>query len=296
MEDWAYASSWDPDLLLQCEPTTFGGYPSSKTTYSDSSLRVFNILVETSNDKIPSTGLGTTLDVLNPESEGNGHIPRNLRLSLLSVDLVEPYVWFTEVNNILLASDIIPLQDRSGRSCQRNNVTHLSAEDQVIQLKWMVGGGFEIEQTEIWYAKWDDMPASMVDCLSQPSITDIREFMKSGTPIGATSGTGMFSSDGPTEFRATIDLSDFTAGEEIVILASARVDQSWSEQPGSAMPQVPPQSHIANARTNPNWYHESERNIVQGRLDWFSSPLTVFVPGDAIVHISSPTGRESPAG
>jgi len=63
----------------------------------------------------------------------------------------------------------------------------------------------------------------------------------------------------------------------VVILASARLDQQWSSQPNGISPNLPVQSHIANVRTNPGWYHESDNNIVQGRADWFSLPVTVEI-------------------
>ncbi|KAL7450557.1 hypothetical protein ACHAWC_002466 [Mediolabrus comicus] len=43
MEDWAFAGSWDPDRVVQCTPTTYGGYPPEKTRYNNSTLRAFNI-------------------------------------------------------------------------------------------------------------------------------------------------------------------------------------------------------------------------------------------------------------
>ncbi len=84
---------------------------------NNSVLRAFNLLIETSNDKTPSSSsLGTSLDVLSETSSGNGHVSRNIRLSLLSADLVEPYVSFLGVNNVSLVTNILPL---TGRYCPR---------------------------------------------------------------------------------------------------------------------------------------------------------------------------------
>ena len=58
MEDWAYAASWEAGTLKRgCEPTTFGGYDITRTNeYDSASVRAFNILVETSDDKSPPDG------------------------------------------------------------------------------------------------------------------------------------------------------------------------------------------------------------------------------------------------
>ena len=60
--------------MVQCTPQTFGGYPPERTTYNESSLRMFNVLVEASDIKTPPRGTtGTTEELLKPNGEGNGH-------------------------------------------------------------------------------------------------------------------------------------------------------------------------------------------------------------------------------
>lgn len=107
MEDWAYAGSWDKAAVPVCKPPTFGGYPAEKTQYNDAMLRAFNILVETSDMKRPTEdtlgkmslqGTGNEGDsMLVVEGEGDGHVPRNLRLSYAVLDLLEPYVHSTRL-------------------------------------------------------------------------------------------------------------------------------------------------------------------------------------------------------
>ena len=164
-EDWAYASSFEPDGVSRCEDESYRGRDregrddgngeggarnkdntsSSKGRYTplpDASLRAFNILVETSDNKHPPDeryGSHLTLPILqkfyrsiqttaggagndNHSSEhdsspsspssspsslsslpqellaggrGDGHVPRNVRLSLALIDLVQPYVQWT---------------------------------------------------------------------------------------------------------------------------------------------------------------------------------------------------------
>lgn len=301
MEDWAYATSWDPDRVLTCRPTTYGGYPATHQEISPAALRMFNMLVETSNDKTPTTGLGTTYHVLNSTSLGNGHIPRNIRIALLAIDLVEPYLSFTGMHVVgdtaavsrqrysqLLppgVSDPVPLLDpSSGNKCRKwHSVTLPSmfatlSNTSAIQIEWTVGGALEVNEVALWYAKWENIPKGTLDCLSQPT-NETLDWMHPATILESTKGTGTFSPQGPTTFRGVIPITYLQQepGTEMIILASARVDQSWRLSPVNVRPRVQPQSHLANVRTNADWYFESENNIIQGRLDWFSLPLIIRI-------------------
>lgn len=123
MEDWSYAASWDTDRVVQCTPTTYGGYPPEKTRYGPGNLRTFNALVETSNEKTPrDADLGTDEDLLTPYGAGNGHISRNVRLSLSLIDLVEPYVQILDAAGRELRDDVVPLSPRWYRSSMKTKV------------------------------------------------------------------------------------------------------------------------------------------------------------------------------
>mmetsp|Transcript_15249 Transcript_15249/g.42201 ORF Transcript_15249/g.42201 Transcript_15249/m.42201 type:complete len:755 (-) Transcript_15249:40-2304(-) len=276
MEDWAYASSWDPDRVIPCKPSTYSGYPVQKTTYNNSTLRVLNMLVETSNDKIPTKNLGSSWDLLNGFSvAGNGHISRNIRLSLLAAELVQPWLSIRNVNELELTDDIVPLTSRA--NCQDYKRVLIPPKSRKVVIEWVVGGSLTINVTKLWYAKWSDVPD--VTCESQPPV-NIEEQMTEGTPISATSGKTSYASTSGAKtahFSASMDVSDFKEHDMLVVMVSARVDQDWATQPGNVEPKKPPQSHMANARTNPDWHHESAGKVIQGRLDWFSIPLTIEV-------------------
>lgn len=287
MEDWAYAGSWTPQKVPQCTPRTFGGYPIEKTTYNNSTLRVFNMLVETSDDKEPKQHLGNSMEVLNKDTDGNGHISRNIRLALLSADMVEPYVGILGVNNLVLTDDIVPTMQREATSCVDTKAVMVARNAEKVDVEWTVGGALSIDSTELWYAKWDDLSGE-IECWTQPDNTD------GLVSVGGTmSGTGFFSNQGsrprPEEsatgikmtngplFHASILLKKFKKGDKILVIASARVDKAWKDQPDDVLPKVPPQSHIVNARTDPSYLHESNGKRIQGRLDWFSMPLTIVI-------------------
>jgi hypothetical protein len=274
MEDWAYAGSWDPEHVIQCVPETYGGYPAEKTQYDQSTLRAFNMLVETSNEKIPPADcLGSTLDIMTNTPSGNGHVARNIRLALLAAELVEPYVRIGTVNELDLSEDTVPLAARD--SCQAVAVPHNSRK---VVLRWTVGGALAVDETALFYAKWDAQLEAALDCSGKhPNVAALLPLLKPATAIGATAGVTQFGSTAPSPpFSASVEISDFSAGDKIVVIARAKVDQAWGQPMAGANPSLPPQSHLVNARTNPEWRHEKpDGKVIQGRLNWYSMPVTI---------------------
>eukprot|EP00541_Cyclophora_tenuis_P000385 CAMPEP_0116569836 /NCGR_PEP_ID=MMETSP0397-20121206/16568_1 /TAXON_ID=216820 /ORGANISM="Cyclophora tenuis, Strain ECT3854" /LENGTH=557 /DNA_ID=CAMNT_0004097551 /DNA_START=29 /DNA_END=1703 /DNA_ORIENTATION=- len=310
MEDWAYAGSWDPARVIQCQPTTYDNYPKEKTVYNNATLRVFNMLIETSHQKIPSQSkLGTSESVLDKDTNGNGHISRNIRLALSAHDLVEPYASVVGVNDLALSDDIIPL---TNRSCEENDkaIKKVMIPKNLAQVtvEWTVGGALTIHNTTLWYAKSTDIPSGTLDCLEQPSADAIRAHFKEGKVHGAVNGTGYLSplgaqphpsvsatdvepSLGPL-FTASIDVNDLKQGDKLTVIASARVDQSWTRPANGVIgPNVGPQAHVVNVRTNPDWFFESNGKHIHGRLDWFSIPIQIVV-GDYSDSIGNQAGKE----
>jgi hypothetical protein len=285
-EDWAYAGSWDPERVITCQPSTFGGYGDDKTSYGPGTLRAFNMLVESSDNKIPpENALGTSQDLLKHDSAGTGYVSRNIRLSLLSAELVEPYVAITEVNELVLADDLVPTVDRSERSCQKTKTVSVPANSRKVVVQWSVGGALTVDSTQIWYGKWSDVPMDKLDCLSQPEMKDVESLLQSGTSIGSAQGTGRFHPGDVSQspFSASLEISKFSVGDQLVVLASARVDQNWlTTTPRERVrPAVAPQSHVVNSRTNASWRFENDDGkVVWGRLDWFSAPLTIVLRED----------------
>ena len=280
MEDWAYAASWDPKRVIQCQPTSFGGYPAEKTVYDESNLRVFNMLVETSNNKIPpKSQLGSTLDIMTRSSKGNGHVARNIRLALLAAELVQPYVSIKKVNELTLSDDVVPLVDHSSDSCRKDKAVRVPHNSRKVVMGWTVGGSLEVNTTQLWYAKWSDIPKNF-NCWMQPT-EKLESFMKMGTPIGPSYGSTRFSTVSTPSplFTASFEIDNFKPNDEILVIATAKVDTSWATQGERPIGPagMPPQSHIVNARTNPTWHHEHAGKVIQGRLFWASIPVTIVI-------------------
>ncbi|GAX14250.1 hypothetical protein FisN_1Hh444 [Fistulifera solaris] len=284
MEDWAYAGSWDPDRVISCEPDSFGGYPKEKTIYNNSTLRVFNMLIETSHKKIPhKSTLGTSMDVMRSDTEANGHVSRNIRLALLSLELVQPYLSIASVNGYSFIDDVVPqYPQKDSYSCKVTKALNVSSALTELTIQWTVGGALDIDDTQLWYGKWDDLLMNELNCWSQPSTDVLKDVLKKASPIGTMSGKGAFATGSPVggagaTFSALVDMSSFEAGDEIIVIAMAEVDKGWKDQPKNIKPQVPPQSHMVNARTNPEWYHETDGSVIQGRVQWFSMPATLYI-------------------
>jgi hypothetical protein len=269
--------SWDKSHVLGCQPRTFGGYATSKTFYNDANLRAFNILVETSLDKIPITSLGTSRDILLQDTSGNGHVSRNVRVSLAAIDLVEPYVSIVAINDKAVTGDFAPLKKSS---CKLLPSISIPKDAKELTIHWTVGGAISIDSTSIWIADAKKVSdADLKNCTSQPEITTINKLFQMGKSFA---GEGFFSINGPQpthgftigpRFTSKVLLSSET--DSFLVIASAKVDSSWAKQPSKFDPDVKPQSHLANVRTNPSWKFSHSNQTIQGRVDWFSIPIRI---------------------
>lgn len=68
-------------------------------------------------------------------------------------------------------------------------------------------------------------------------------------------------------------------------LTEANVEQDWAYQgigSDNPSPDVPPQSHMVNARTNPKWDMQWNGHRVKASLDWFSPVRLVLF---AVYHL-----------
>jgi len=316
MEDWSYAASWDKDRVVQCTPTTYGGYPPERTTYGPGNLRTFNALVETSNDKTPQDAdLGTDEDLLTPYGAGNGHISRNVRLSLALIDLVEPYVQILDAAGRELRDDVVPLSPRWYRSSMKTKVLTIPEGTGNTTIGWTVGGSVSVDSTALMVGRWDDLDGTVFDGMTQPTKQQLDDYFASLPQGGDNVWFSEAQGPGPAKwnerlgfydpaslaaaepgssasinddilpeavYRSSIDLSQYEEGDQIAVYAVARVDQSWADQENNVLGSLRPQTNVVNARTDPQWRQEylasdGTKKVVQGRLDWFSIPLTIEV-------------------
>lgn len=300
MEDWAYAASWDKQHTISCTPKTYDNYPTDRTIYDEGMLRTINMLVETSDQKEPlEHTLGTNQDLFSPDGEGNGHISRNIRLSLLAIDVVQPYVSLTRVNGIDLTDlDAIPLLRKDPNNCS-SAIVQMSHSNETATVQWTVGGSFDVDETYLVYGRQEEMVGSgIVYCTSQPDPQRLNSWISSimnNTNIGniqvsaTQSGRTRWHEQGSKpvrgsqqlgylpldpEFDASILTSSFQPGDSILIFAMATVDSSWNKSNSAA------QSHLANTRTNDSWHVTNSAGMaIQGHVRWISTPVVLQLEG-----------------
>lgn len=207
MEDWAYAASWENAFVSDgaqkpfqpCTPKTFGGYPAEKTVYNNLTHRAFNMLIETSNNKQPKeAALGAFEDIYATELDyfrvqpgfKAGHITQNVRLALMMIEMVQPYIrWVSAGLSALSTADATELdafrpaslyvendeeltemgcggfatKNTAVASCssttcrvQRANETEVAK----IQLAWEVLGAFTVDKTHVELSTSADFKAA----------------------------------------------------------------------------------------------------------------------------------------
>ena len=161
---------------------------------------------------------------------------------------MEPYIQILGVNNVSLSTDILPLTEPN---CNRMKAVRVPQNLSQLTVEWTVGGVFEIDSTSLYYGNWNSV--SGVDCTSHPP-SDINLSLLHGAMLTSSSGTGYFSKFGVSPStvsvtgdqplgpvsQASVDISSFSLGDEVIVLASAKVDQSWVEQPDNF---APPSTH-----------------------------------------------------
>lgn len=311
MEDWAFAGSWDPDRVVQCTPDTYGGYEKKRTTYNNSTLRAFNMLIETSDKKEPSReDLGTRRDpLISGNGRENGHVARNIRLALLAMDVVEPYVSIRGVEGLIFEDDVVPTLNlkRSTTSYYDDAKLVWVPSDVRKKITWTVGGAINIDSTEIVFGLWDALPTQLMENTNgfYPSIetrkiidASFQTAQPSNIQGGNSSGRSRWHADGAYPagsnvsgqsynfdpiFEADIDTGNIPSGTAIAVFARAMVDKDWATVSPNVNPTgLGPVSHIVNARTNPTYFASNAGKVIYGREYgwWYSDPITIVV-GDA---------------
>jgi len=240
MEDWGYAASWDRGKVRTCNPRTYGGYPQAKTSYGDGDARAFTVLVETSDSKAPYEGsLGAESGVYMPGSAGDGHVPRNMRLALAAIDLVQPYVSAWQVATANPAPNVV---------C----------------VSWSVWGAIVVEEAAILRRDSPSSPWTVADLADGhgQAVTKLAQGVwgASSSPMRPVVKTDC----------VTLGLHAKGSAE---LAVRARVDPSWGHAPASKFALgTGPQSHLAKSRAA-GYSSKVGTHTLSSRLEWMSQPL-----------------------
>uniref|UniRef100_A0A7S1BLX6 Uncharacterized protein n=2 Tax=Corethron hystrix TaxID=216773 RepID=A0A7S1BLX6_9STRA len=205
----------------------------------------------------------------------------------MTADTVEPYVSIKFVGNEKAPHDIKTGKPVHYLSCKKTNTIRVSSNTKTLRIRWSVAGAFTVDMTRLVYSKWKDVPRSF-GCHQQVAAQQYNTFIqKSSVSLSAVRKGGTrwknpskYSGKSPPDplFSSNINLSQYSVGDEVVVYAVAKVDQQWKNQPTKVQPNVGPQTHIVNARTNPRWFHRiSNGKFIRGRLHWISMPITLLI-------------------
>ncbi|TMW63577.1 hypothetical protein Poli38472_002518 [Pythium oligandrum] len=344
MEDWGYAASWEnqfvgagdadtPEIdkpFKPCEPKTFGGYDPSKTVYNNITHRAFNILVETSNNKHPGEDeLGFFEDIYASELDFYrvkkdfkvGHVTRNVRLALMLMDLVQPYLrWVHTPLNASATQEISDARDAfisaslfvddpqqlEPLGCPADSLATAQVEtctsakchikyDGVkplkLQVSWEVLGALTVDETKIQVSSSPDFADSDIVFESPVQKGSTRRYFDLPDSLQANEGT-----PGISLFTSCVDLRAQNS-KKFYVRAMAMVDQDWKNQGAkedAPSPHIPPQSHLVNARTNPGWKKVWNGHRVQGSVYWYSPVVHVNVEAIPATTPPPPPATSSP--
>jgi hypothetical protein len=270
MEDWAYSGSWEgsPIITQPCEPTTYNGYKAEKTNYDKNnkdSLKSIMFLLEVSHEKVPEQKLlgRKNLDCLinlrsnaffNPHASNkqtclddyiDGYIPRIIRLSLTLIDLLHPYVTF--------------ISQKHGND---------------YRVRWTVGGAITVDETFILYGYFNEKPGDeWVNNLSGLQIEDLKKNLPTETKKKSGKGVWNIKYSNKDAFTEVFQ-NPQSQGQFLVFIIISKVDKKWSLK-NHPDPDVNPQTHIANFRTNPHYVASNAGFIIKGQ-EYFKSSIKVL--------------------
>uniref|UniRef100_A0AAV1UGV7 Peptidase M14 domain-containing protein n=1 Tax=Peronospora matthiolae TaxID=2874970 RepID=A0AAV1UGV7_9STRA len=313
MEDWGYAASWENQFydekshpFLPCEPTTFGGYPKKKTVYNNVTNRAFNVLVETSNSKEPLPAdmgdfkelYSANVDFFRTEGTATkivGHVPRNVRLALMMIEMVQPLVRWVSAER-----SPVPHTPRHLPSGKLVYDKRRSSDEDGLCSPSM---GAQASRDVYYYRLQRDQNRTFeaAGCLGETKAQKgtTRRFYEFASNTSEAAAANTADKMDTSLFVACLDLGNVTS-DTFYVRAVAIVDQNWKKQGAGGdkpSPQVPPQSHLVNARTNADWTAEWNGHKVKASLEWVSPIITVDVTNRSKTkrHSSNAKADGSPA-
>lgn len=203
-QDWAYAASWENIRIRSCKPDSYGGYEHDKTErYPISSNRAVAMTISTKiSDEIEGGAtLGNVFDVFHGDDSSDGlAVARNMRLALVSADLLQPYISIYGVNNLAITDDVIPSLRRADNICDTSRAVTVPVSLGTVIFEWTVGGGLDINQTDLWVALAKNLPGQSACEMNLDENFDEFQQIFEKVPLwgtGPKSGTGFFSRGGP---------------------------------------------------------------------------------------------------
>ena len=271
MEDWAYSGSWEgaPIITQPCRPKTYNGYKEEKTMYDKNykdALKSIMFLLEVSYEKIPEQKLlgrknkhclmNTRYNAFFSDLAKNkkkcgeelidGYIPRIIRLSLLLIDILQPYVNFRQ-----------------------------RADNGNLKVEWAVGGAVTVDETFILYGYFDTVLEKEIlqGIVNEKDPNLTKKYLKYNTPIRNGKAVWDKNFTDKDYFSETFE-DPLNFGNVLIYIVYAKVDQNWGKQ-NSPDPGVPPQTHITNIRTNSDYNASNNGYEIEGTT-YYASDISIL--------------------
>ncbi|KAJ1460305.1 hypothetical protein M885DRAFT_510142 [Pelagophyceae sp. CCMP2097] len=293
MEDWAYAASWDKPLNVRGGCSVEGYAAQRSAQYANATHRAFMLLVETSNAKggAPMGARGALFDAGAADA---GHAPRNVRLMLAALDVVEPYVRWRHADGAprpaageagSAAAGCVGALPGAGAwlvdALDPEPVRRLEG-DGVLRVE--VGGALHVDAAKISWGCWDAAAARRAACAGARGLASAPGPGSAVPLVLAQLNSSAPAADSPQTRHALMGFFPYDDAAQLCgpdgrawAVARASVDADWGRVPraGAQPPGSAPQTHFANVRSNAEWAHAHNGHVVLGRSEWFAAPLLI---------------------
>ncbi|CAD7967425.1 unnamed protein product [Amoebophrya sp. A25] len=273
LEDWSYAASWEgsPNPINTCRTHTYKSYPESRTKYNNGpDVRTVVYLVETDDLKTPPQDrLGSTSQLWqSPDVNSDSHVPRNLRMSLKLLELIEPAIRLSADGKSLHGVGCLQIEagarlvkldakaevcksvgvlSRTARRSEEAEVTRSSSSKST--------GGSTMSLSKMW--KNRELLADYKN--KQPAGDLIQEEIytwEAGVPCRGLDLWARSSGEQTAFDKAKLDVPEKVQKriqEEASCLAVlASFDSAWAKQ-SRPDPAVPPQTHMVRSRVEESY-------------------------------------------
>ncbi len=232
LDDSAYASSWDTGHADMAWPTD--------------GWRAVAYTIEISDDKSPpASTLGGDADLLTPGGLEDGYVPKNVRVALAAIDVIEPWIRWTN----------------------RASVPASVAFGEPVTVEWQARGCFEVDDTHVRFGTDPD---------------PLESFSGQTASQQQTTGTPCFQT--PTTFSAEVTFPGpgtwyLTPAARV---DSSLLNQTDPDPPGVTPQTWMARVRNEAGLLFENAFDPGEVNTVSGQLFWGAEPLAIEVTGEEI--------------
>ncbi|EAS06879.2 zinc carboxypeptidase (macronuclear) [Tetrahymena thermophila SB210] len=225
-EDWSYAASWERYI----DPSFSSFFPKCERI-SDEELQINNntarsltYLIETTDKKQPPESTYGTWQQIQSNDKGQGHVTRNIRLTL------------DFINNLSPSYEV---------------ATHNSG-NYTFYVKWAVEGCHQVSNTK-FLIRENDQQSNIV----KNSYYSLQQLLDDGFKIYSEYTDYQGKLKDITSFKSQVVQFDDPKDRLIDIAIFSECDSFLTEKVSSAEPIIEPQSHFVRSRSNASYLAEN---------------------------------------